>query len=176
MSKGLAGFVAGWLVFFLITAVLAADKTVSDYIAAGKEFFNATDYDAAIDSFTAALKLEPTSIEALLNRGNAYCRRGYYDKAIDDYTEVIRLDPQNGKAYNNRAIAHWFNDETAPSEADSAKAEALGITVNNEAWQALRGYRDASPVPSANVSPQESQGSLSEAVPEKRQMSQGKQP
>ena len=175
-SKGLAGIFAGCLALLLIAPVVGADKTSSEYIAEGKEFFKANNFDEAIASFTAALKLDPKSVQALLNRGNAYCRRGYHDKAIADYTEVIRLDPQNGKAYNNRAVAYWFNEEPDKSQADSRKAEELGITVNNLVWQALRGTQGVTPVIPEDVQTTAEKGKLPAAGLKKPESSPGKQP
>jgi Flp pilus assembly protein TadD len=158
--KGLAAIITFLLAIILISPVAGADKTATEYIMEGKEFLKATNFDKAIASFAAALKLEPNSVQALLLRGNAYTRKEYFDKAIEDYTAVIRLDPKNGKAYNNRAIAYWFNDEAVPARDDMMKAEELGITANKEIWRALQ----ASPVITP-VTPAEDQPSVENGMP-----------
>jgi Flp pilus assembly protein TadD len=158
--KGLAAIITFLLAIILIAPAAGADKTATEYIMEGQGFLNANNFDKAIASFTAALQLEPDSVQALLLRGIAYTRKEYFDKAIEDYTAVIRLDPQNGKAYNNRAIAYWFNDEAVPARKDMMKAEELGITANKEVWRALQ----ASPVITP-VIPAEDQPSIEKGMP-----------
>ncbi len=138
-SRGLIGILAGLMVIMWIFPALSAQKTVEQYIQEGKEFLKANNFDEAIANFTAALKLDPKSIPALLNRGNTYCKQAHYDNAIADYNEVIRLDPQNGKAYNNRAVAYWYNNQPVQSHEDLKKAESLGVEVNKKIWQQIIG-------------------------------------
>jgi tetratricopeptide (TPR) repeat protein len=175
-SKGLIGAFTAILTLLLLTPVWGAEKTAEDYMAAGKVFFKEKKFDDAIASYTAALKLEPQSVQALLNRGNAYCRRGFYDKAIEDYTEVIRLDPRNGKAYNNRAVAYWFNDEVNKSHQDARKAEELGITANKPAWEVLQASRENNPATPQGGQPADIKRITPETKLERPNPMQGKQP
>jgi tetratricopeptide (TPR) repeat protein len=175
-SKGLIGTFTALLTLVLLAPVMSADKTGEDYMAAGRIFFKENNFDEAIASYTAVLKLEPQSVQALLNRGNAYCRRGFYDKAIEDYTEVIRLDPRNGKAYNNRAVAYWFNDEVDKSKNDARKAEELGITANKPAWEVLQASRENNPAPPHGGQPADIKSLPPETKLERPNPVQGKQP
>jgi tetratricopeptide (TPR) repeat protein len=61
--------------------------------------------DRAMDDFNAAIKLDPTYIDALNNRGLAYLGRGAYDLAIKDFDQVLKLDPNDADAGRNRAAA-----------------------------------------------------------------------
>jgi tetratricopeptide (TPR) repeat protein len=175
-NKGLIGIFTALLTLVWLAPAWGAEKPAEDYMAAGKVFFKENNFNEAIASFTAALKLEPQSIQALLNRGNAYCRRGFYDKAIEDYTEVIRLDPQNGKAYNNRAVAYWFNDEVDKSKNDARKAEELGVTANKPAWEVLQASRENNPAPPQGGQPADIKSITPETKPGKPNPSEGKQP
>lgn len=144
-KRGLMVITAGLMVIMGILPALGAKKTVDQHIQEGREFLKAKKIDKAVISFTEALKLEPTSIPALLNRGNAYCKQASYDNAIADYNEVIRLEPNNGKAYNNRAVAYWFNNEPVKSHEDLKKAESLGVEVNHKIWQEIIGDAETPP-------------------------------
>ncbi len=105
-------------------------KTAADYINQGKESLKSKEYDYAIASFGAALKLEPQSIQAYNNRGIAYCEKGDFDNAIADFSKVIEIDPKHGKAYNNRAVAYLMKGERDKARQDVEKAQSLGIAVN----------------------------------------------
>jgi tetratricopeptide (TPR) repeat protein len=63
-------------------------------------------YKDAIRSFSAALRLKPDDVSALLGRAEAY--RETYDFALSlaDYSEVIRLDPKNAAAFRGRSRTH----------------------------------------------------------------------
>jgi tetratricopeptide (TPR) repeat protein len=61
--------------------------------------------DRAMDDFNAAIKLDPSYIDALNNRGLAYFGRGAYDLAIEDFDRVLKLNPNDADAIRNRADA-----------------------------------------------------------------------
>jgi tetratricopeptide (TPR) repeat protein len=52
------------------------------------------------------LALDPKSIGAYNNRGNAYKSKGEYDRAISDYDQAIRLNPKLAIAYHGRGNAY----------------------------------------------------------------------
>lgn len=112
-------------------------KTAAQHITQGQEFLKAKKNDQAVASFTEALELNPKSLQALNNRGIAYCRQGYFDKAIADFSRVIQMDPNYGKAYNNRAVALWYKGERQKAIEDLKKAENLGIKLDKKAWGGL---------------------------------------
>jgi tetratricopeptide (TPR) repeat protein/Mrp family chromosome partitioning ATPase len=76
------------------------------------------DYNQAIPAFTEAIKLNPESAEAHLNRGDAYLKSEAYDQAIADYTESIRLGRDNARAYTNRGIAFFQTGKTGEAIND----------------------------------------------------------
>lgn len=62
-------------------------------------------YEEAIKHYDEALKSEPFSIAAYINRGIAKGGLEKLGKAIEDYNEAIDLDPTRTSAYINRGIA-----------------------------------------------------------------------
>ena len=153
-SKGLILVVLVMVVVGLCFQAYGAQKSAKDYIAQGKEFLKSEQRDQAITSFTKALKLNPKSIEALNNRGIAYCVLGELDKAIADFSQIILIDPKFGKAYNNRAVAFWKKGELDKAAADIKQAEGLGIKVDREAWAPVYGSTEP---PGKGSSSQETQ-------------------
>jgi tetratricopeptide (TPR) repeat protein len=64
--------------------------------ADGKAYFDAGNYDRAIDYYSEAIRTEPMETDRALavnDRGKAYAKKGDNDQAIADFTEAIRLDP-----------------------------------------------------------------------------------
>ncbi|WP_414623260.1 tetratricopeptide repeat protein [Calothrix sp. CCY 0018] len=67
------------------------------------------DSQAAISSYTQAIKLNPEVEATYYERGNAYYKIGNYKAAVKDYTEAINKDMGRGwsdRAYWNRARAY----------------------------------------------------------------------
>ncbi|NJM19066.1 MAG: tetratricopeptide repeat protein [Richelia sp. RM2_1_2] len=108
----------------LITPILASDNpdecktpkppqlnTVADFISMGLfQMECEKDSQAAISSYTQAIKLNPKVTAPYYQRANAYFQIGNYKAAVKDYTEVInkntgRLDSSD-VAYWNRARAY----------------------------------------------------------------------
>ena len=79
----------------------------------------------AIVDFTEAIRLNPDSAEAYVNRGVTYAKKKEYDKAIADYTEAIRFKPDDAKAYVNRSLAYNKKGDKAKVSADRSKAKEL---------------------------------------------------
>ena len=63
--------------------------------------------------FNKALKLDPTLVEVIYNRGNLYSILKMSDKAISDYDLAIKLDPQHYKAYICRGITYLEQKQNA---------------------------------------------------------------
>lgn len=81
--------------------------------------------DAAIDSYTDALKLDSSLAKAYRNRGSAYFHKGKYEQAVADCTEAIRRAPDYVSAYQVRAKAFAKLNRPVESQADTTKAKEL---------------------------------------------------
>ncbi|MCC7233314.1 MAG: tetratricopeptide repeat protein [Bacteroidia bacterium] len=57
--------------------------------------------DLALQYYNSALRLVPSSTEALYDRGLYYQKRGMLDKAINDYRDILRLEPRYEDAHYN---------------------------------------------------------------------------
>ena len=108
----------------LVTPILASNNpdeckipkpphlnTVDDFIRMGLfQMGCEKDSQAAISSYTQAIKLNPQADAPYYVRANAYFKIGNYKAAVADYTEVININTgksgsSNG-AYLNRARAY----------------------------------------------------------------------
>ena len=61
--------------------------------------------DIAVLNFNKQVLLDPKSVSALLNRGNALATLRRYDDAIKDYDRALALDPNLKEAETNRELA-----------------------------------------------------------------------
>jgi tetratricopeptide (TPR) repeat protein len=71
--------------------------TATEYYNTGLILYNDRNYAQAIQSFDAALKLEPGNEAALLGRANSYYSLEKYGEALEDYRKVLSLQPQNAQ-------------------------------------------------------------------------------
>jgi tetratricopeptide (TPR) repeat protein len=98
---------------------------------------NLSEYDRAIADYTEALRKDPRSAAAYVNRGLAYFKKGMDDQAIADYTAALRLDPNNAIAYTNRGGAYVNKGMDDQAIADCTAA--LRINPNLSMAYANRG-------------------------------------
>jgi tetratricopeptide (TPR) repeat protein len=106
-------------------------------------------HDAAIEDYTAYLKLVPNGRSGLNNRGNVWMSKKEYDKAIDDYTEALKGDPKFAMGYANRARA-WLNKkeyDRAVADCDTAleldPKYALALAYKAQALAKQKKYTEA---------------------------------
>lgn len=80
-------------------------KSVSDFVSMGhfqEECLK--DSQAAVASFSQAIKLNPKAEEPYYHRANAYAALGNHQSAVADYTEVIN---QNTGRLGLSSVAYW---------------------------------------------------------------------
>ena len=115
------------LICLLLVSVVGCrkDQAGSEYNQ-GNRYAREQNWDAAIASYTEAIRVKPDYAEAYMQRGLAYFIKGDLDNSITDLTEVIRLDPGKKEAYHFRGNAYKAKGDQARAEADYAKARELG--------------------------------------------------
>jgi len=70
----------------------------------------------------AALRIDPTCVDAYVNRGLARLARGEAEAAIADCTEALRLDPRCAPALGNRALVRLRKGDKAGAAADAEES------------------------------------------------------
>jgi tetratricopeptide (TPR) repeat protein len=79
------------------------------------ELHQAGDLLGAIDTYKAALALQPDRADALSNLGAAYAKLGQYDDAVTQYDAALKTDPANTQIRMNLALAYYKS--ARPNEA-----------------------------------------------------------
>jgi tetratricopeptide (TPR) repeat protein len=91
---------------------------------AGQAWGLAGDPVRAYAAAGAAVALEPSDLDLLIDRAQAAASAGYYDKAVTDLDHVLKADPSRFDALIYRASANRALDRLDPALADVEKAIA----------------------------------------------------
>ena len=83
---------------------LNGEKDANYYFSIAYDFASKGDYNKAIANFNEVLKMNPTSLDALLNVGNCYGMLGDYQKSINFNNKVIQYHPNDKRPWKNNAI------------------------------------------------------------------------
>jgi len=95
-------------------------------------------FDEAIDAFTRALEIYPTSWSSYVNIATSYAGMGMHQKAIENYLEASKLNPKFLMVRNlNREFAFEY---VAIGELQKAQ-EVLEKMLTGEDWQKAVGHR-----------------------------------
>jgi tetratricopeptide (TPR) repeat protein len=92
------------------------------YLNRGAAYNSQWRFDAAIQDFTEALRLNSKLADAYNGRGYAWHWKSRMDKAIADLTEAIRLDPNSNSAYYNRGLIYYKQGKIDQAIADLNEA------------------------------------------------------
>lgn len=114
-----------------------AEKTV--YLRRPDDYVM-TDAELAI-----ALKETPTTVVALIDRGNALLNRERHDEAIADYSKAAALAPHTYWPLADRGLAYARKGDVAAAERDFAAAEQIEprnpFIANRRGWVAMQNNR-----------------------------------
>jgi tetratricopeptide (TPR) repeat protein len=83
------------------------------------------DWQAAVDAFSEAIRLDPNSARAYRNRGVAFLHQGEDDRALEDLGAAIRLDPNDANTFYNRGVTYCRKGDLARALADFTEAIRL---------------------------------------------------
>ena len=95
----------------------------------GIDHLRNSEFDHAIEALTEAIELDSDLAIAYNGRGAVYALVGDTDQGIADCNEAIRLAPDEAKFYRTRGLIYRDAGEEAKAEADLAKFEKLGFTL-----------------------------------------------
>jgi len=70
-------------------------KRAKRYFELGGKLFNDDKYNDAIDSYTKAIKLDPTYSSAYFNRSLCFAQKREYEKASRDLLMVMKFEPNS---------------------------------------------------------------------------------
>ena len=112
------------LVVVLCTTAAADSKTAAVHNKQGKAYFDAKQYDAAIDEFKKSYDAEKKPI-TLFKIASAYYAKGDYAAAIDYYGQYLQADPDGPYAKEAIEFSTIANKELADRKAKAEEAERV---------------------------------------------------
>lgn len=118
------------VVLICLVALLAVGPgchrgTAQDYMAAGAKAAGENRFDAAVQSYTAAIKLQPKSAQAHLALGALFSRRQQWSQAEEQYRATVALDPSNVAA--RLELASLLQRSNKAAEAEGELRTAIGL-------------------------------------------------
>jgi tetratricopeptide (TPR) repeat protein len=84
--------------------------SIGDKMELGVRYLLEGDYEEAILAYTAAIEIDPRSVEAYMGRADAYVKLEKYDEAIADYEQALEIDELNEEAYIKLAVCYKATD------------------------------------------------------------------
>ncbi|NMG08205.1 tetratricopeptide repeat protein [Brasilonema sp. UFV-L1] len=88
----------------------------------GDECFEKKQYNAAMNHYNQALKLNSKDSEIYYKRGLTRYRLGDYERAIADYNQAIQINPYYGKVYTQIGLARYQLGDYEAAIADYTQA------------------------------------------------------
>jgi tetratricopeptide (TPR) repeat protein len=106
-------------------------RVVSSHRFRGNKYWAEKNLDGALTEYSEAIRLDPTDVLALTNRGRIYVDREDYNHAIADFNEAIRLDPNWSPAYYCRGRMYYTEKDYDRALADLDRAIQLNSRYAN---------------------------------------------
>jgi tetratricopeptide (TPR) repeat protein len=75
-------------------------------------------FEASIEDYSEAMRINPKDPEAPFNRGLAHLRIDKYDYAARDFSDVISMQPKNADAYVYRGLIRIYQGKEKEAHAD----------------------------------------------------------
>jgi S1-C subfamily serine protease len=90
----------------LVSQLSRPNDVADEFYRRGNRQFDQGDYNGAIQSYSQALRMNPSGDNAYNNRGNARLALKDIQGAINDYNQALRINPNHALAYYNRGSAY----------------------------------------------------------------------
>lgn len=125
-------------VFIALLIIITAVSCKDEQSELGDRYFQRGEYQKAVEAYTEYLKLEPTHIKSLYNRGRAYEELKQYDKALADFHKVVKEDPLNVNAYLSIASDYYYRQRDYQNTIFYAE-KILNLNENSVTAHTLKG-------------------------------------
>jgi len=103
-------------------------KTADEYTDLGTDYSNRGLYFLAIDSFTCAIRIEPTRMKLYLDRSTMRLVVGQYERAISDAKHVTDAEPDNDSSHFLLSLIYFDQEKYSDALAETK----IILEKNNE--------------------------------------------
>lgn len=101
------------------------EQKLNALLAEGDSLATISQYDASLEKFNEALKIDPNSYAAYNGRGMAKNGKGKYYEAIADLNIALEIAPDGSRAFNNRGLAKFYLGDNKSALEDYTEALKL---------------------------------------------------
>ncbi len=112
----------GLIVAAFSVTILACSEAKKD---PADRYFENAEYELAVQSYTNNLKLKPTDVTLLYNRGRAFQEMGDLNKARVDFESALAYDPKNFQILLSLAAVQLEEKNYASALLYATKAEEI---------------------------------------------------
>lgn len=136
--------ILGWVVFFVIIAVLAqllSPARAVYYLFQGKNRFNARNYQAALESYKKSVEVNPSLARGYVELGLTYLMLHEYPEAEVAYKHAIAIQDESC-ARCGLGMLYRFTNRTAEAEAELRKSIDLNSKDSCPLFELGRLYYD----------------------------------
>ena len=111
---------------------LKADPNNADVLlAVGNLYYDAQQYDTAVDYYTHVLRVKPADAAVRTDMGTAYWFMGNADRAIAEFNKALTYVPDNPNTLFNLGLVKWKGKKDAAG-AEAAWKRLLATDPNYE--------------------------------------------
>ncbi|XP_044271609.1 putative protein FAM10A4 [Tribolium madens] len=110
-----------------------SDKSDEKRVEAIKQFSEGN-YDKAIELYTEAIELNPSSALLFAKRGQAYLKQTKPNACIKDCTKALELNPDSATAYKFRGRAYSLIGEWEKAAKDLRQACNIDFDEQSDEW------------------------------------------
>lgn len=114
-----------------LTGPVLAEPSAAELMKQGDAHWEANQPEQAMESYLAAEKADPTSVELLMKKAGLQMTTLHYSDAVASYQKAIGLDPKNAKAFIGMGVCYLHSGATTLAKA--AFEEAIKIEPERHA-------------------------------------------
>ncbi len=130
--------IGGGIYVFLNTELVFSRNQAVELLDIGDELLNLRRYEAAVQSYSDAIKINPNYAEAFNGRGFGRYNLRMFSEALADYNQALLIRPNFVEALNNRGIL--FVNLQQYDQALRDFNQAVSIQANNAEVLNNRGW------------------------------------
>jgi len=113
------------IIFSALTSIWGQTAPAKAAYDRGLKLLEEEKYDAAIEAFTEAIRLDSGFANAYYNRADTYFYNDDYDKALADINQFIKLEPNNPVGYSGRGMVYYAKNDYDRAIEDFSQAIKL---------------------------------------------------
>jgi len=119
-----------------INTIKEEDGTEEVYIYRGSAYEMLGEKQCALEDYSRAIELNPSSTSGYSSRGFIHVENGHFELALGDFTKLIELDSNDELSYLKRANVYMLSKQNDLAEQDFKRA----IELNPQNYESFKQF------------------------------------